>query len=339
MTNLLMEKCMLLSAATIDPSSAMTSQWRHNACSMSVTRLRVIFLAMVALLFLATIPPAHASQEATGSATTSGFEPLDRWKAAVLAGNQPALKLLYIASPQSYAVTPQGKINDPADEESQFWSALHGQGLTAVSAKILQRGQPEPGVEQMVLRIELTFQSKGETQRNVIGGVQIWGQLGNDWRIFVSQRTESGALPQMRLPEPSTPNIHLYPEPADAAKELDEALASAKSDHKRVLVVFGANWCYDCHVLDEAMNSAKSAPLVAANYHVVHINIGDGKDNSALANRFLVPLDKGIPSLAVVDAGGEVVTSQKQGEFESAAKIGMSDVIDFLERWKPTAGK
>jgi len=301
--------------------------------------LRIIFLAMLAILLLATIPAGHASQEAKGSAATSGFDPLDRWKAAVLAGDQPSLKLLYIASPQSYAITPQGKINDPADEESQFWSALHGQGLTAVSAKILERGQPEPGVEQMVLRIELKFEFHGKSRRQVIGGVQVWGQVGTDWRILVSQRTESGALPTMRLPEPSTPNVHLYPEPADATKELDDALASAKSDHKRVLVVFGANWCYDCHVLDEAMNSAKVAPLVAANYHVVHINIGEGKDNSALANRFLVPLDKGIPSLAVVDASGQVVTSQKQGEFESAAKIGMSDVIDFLERWKPAAGK
>jgi hypothetical protein len=210
---------------------------------------------MLAILFPAAIPIVHASQEGTGGAATSGFVPLDRWKAAVLAGDQPSLKLLYIASPQSYAITPQGKINDPGDEESQFWSALHGQGLTAVSAKILERGQPEPGVEQMVLRIELTFEFQGKTQRQVIGGVQVWGQVGTDWRILVSQRTESGALPSMRLPEPATPNIHLYSEPSDATKELDEALASAKSDHKRVLVVFGANWCYDCHVLEEAMNS------------------------------------------------------------------------------------
>lgn len=320
-------------------SSTLLTRRRHDAPVRSVTRLRIICIAMLALLVLASIPVLNASQEATSSVATSGFEPLDRWKAAVLSGDQPRLKLLYIASPQSYAITPEGKINDPGVEESQFWSALHGQGLTAVSAKILERGQPEPGVEQMVLRIELTFEFQGKTRRQLIGGVQVWGQVAADWRILVSQRTESGDLPSMRLPEPATPNIHLYPEPGDATKELDEALASAKSDHKRVLVVFGANWCYDCHVLDEAMNSAKVAPLVAANYHVVHINIGEGKDNSALANRFLVPLDKGIPSLAVVDATGQVVTSQKQGEFESAAKIGMSDVIDFLERWKPAAGK
>ena len=104
-----------------------------------------------------------------------------------------------------------------------------------------------------------------------------------------------------------------------------------------MLVIFGANWCYDCHVLDATLRSKDVAPLVDANYHVVHINIGDGDSNSDLADRFEVPLKKGIPSLAVLDGNGKLITSQKQGEFESAAKIGMSDVLGFLNRWKPHA--
>jgi hypothetical protein len=52
-----------------------------------------------------------------------------------------------------------------------------------------------------------------------------------------------------------------------------------------------------------------------------------------------VPLDKGIPSLAVLDGDGRLITSQKQGEFESAAKIGMQDVTGFLDRWKPAPEK
>ena len=131
------------------------------------------------------------------------------------------------------------------------------------------------------------------------------------------------------------PNTQLYPAPEEAPTEIDAALASAKKDHKRVLVIFGANWCYDCHVLDATLRSARVAPLVAANYHVIHINIGDGDRNGDLADRFQVPLKKGIPSLAVVDSNGQLVTSQRQGEFESAAKIGMADVTQFLNRWKP----
>jgi thiol:disulfide interchange protein len=137
------------------------------------------------------------------------------------------------------------------------------------------------------------------------------------------------------LPEPKIPNTHLYPEGAEAHRDQDAAIAAAQADHKRVLVIFGANWCYDCHVLDSAMKSQQLASMVADNYHVVHINIEEGKSNSDLADRFQVPLDKGIPSLAVIDGSGQLITSQKQGEFESAAKIGIEDISAFLNRWKP----
>ena len=70
---------------------------------------------------------------------------------------------------------------------------------------------------------------------------------------------------------------------------------------------------------------------------VVHINIGDEvKDNVDIAERLGVVLDKGVPSLGVLDPDGKVVYAQKNGEFESTVKIGPDDVKAFLEKWKPT---
>src|SRR6202795_778490 len=46
----------------------------------------------------------------------------------------------------------------------------------------------------------------------------------------------------------------IYSEKADAHSEIKEALKKAAAEHKRVIVVFGANWCYDCHVLDAAFH-------------------------------------------------------------------------------------
>ena len=157
--------------------------------------------------------------------------------------------------------------------------------------------------------------------------------------MLVTGRGELEPLPVIRLPQPAVPNTSLYPDPGEAQAELKAALAAARADHKRVLVIFGANWCYDCHVLDTTLRSREVAPLVAANYHVLHINVGDEDRNTDLAERFQVPLKKGIPGLAVLDGDGRVVTSLKDGEFESAAKIGMSDVTGFLERWKPGPSK
>jgi hypothetical protein len=49
-----------------------------------------------------------------------------------------------------------------------------------------------------------------------------------------------------------------------------------------------------------------------------------------------VNLDKGVPSLAVLDGSGKVIVAQRNGEFESATRIGPDDVRGFLQKWKPT---
>jgi thioredoxin 1 len=280
---------------------------------------------------------AAATQERPVSQVA--FVPFAVWKAAVLSGNKEGLKALYVSDPRASAKTPRGTIADPSNEESEFWSRLSSLGLTDMLAKILEQTSPQPGAVSLVLRIELTFQSGNKTQRALVSASQLWVSQGEQWRIFVTQRSDLLPLPALHLPEPKIPDTHLYPDPAEARKDLDVALASAKIDHKRVLVVFGANWCYDCHVLDTAMKSKELAALVTTNYHVVHINIAEGKSNADLARRFRVPLDKGIPSLAVLDSDGHLITSQKNGEFESAAKIGMRDVSEFLRHWEPNASR
>ena len=82
---------------------------------------------------------------------------------------------------------------------------------------------------------------------------------------------------------------------------------------------------------------AKIAPIVNADYHVVHINIGNYDHNMDIGERYDVPLKKGVPAVAVLDGKGKLLTSQQNREFESAVKIGPADVTAFLEKWKPGA--
>jgi len=129
----------------------------------------------------------------------------------------------------------------------------------------------------------------------------------------------------------------LYPASADAKKEIDEALHSASPAHKRVLVVFGANWCYDCHVLDEAFHSPEIAPTLEKYFVVVHVDIGHADNNLALAQKYDVPLNRGIPAIAVLDSAGKLIFSQKHGEFEAARSMATEDILTFLNKWKPAS--
>jgi thioredoxin 1 len=100
--------------------------------------------------------------------------------------------------------------------------------------------------------------------------------------------------------------------------------------------VFGANWCFDCHVLDLAFERPDLAPIVNANYEVVHVDIGpDGKKNGDVAKEFQTTLDQGVPVLAVLESDGKVVFSQTKGEFEDARALTSEALADFLNKWKP----
>jgi hypothetical protein len=271
------------------------------------------------------------------TSATSAFEPLDSWRKAVVSGDRSALAAMYSTSPPAQAKTPQGQTQDPA-EEPAYWSSLRGAGLSSLAIKILEVKDLQPGVKALVLRLEVGLHTTDGEKSGIASVSQVWQQQRGEWRIVSTQRGDLVAKPAMRLPEPAKPNIQLYPDPAEAPAAVASALAAATKDHKRVLLIFGGNWCYDCHVLDSTFHSKAISPLINANYHVVHINVGEYDKNLDLAKKYEIPLDKGVPSLAVLDAAGNLVISQKKGEFESTVRIGPEDIVKFLKQWKPPRG-
>jgi thioredoxin 1 len=126
----------------------------------------------------------------------------------------------------------------------------------------------------------------------------------------------------------------IYPPPEQASADIAAALKSAAASHKRVILDFGGNWCTDCHVLDLYFHDAANRPLLAANYVLVHINVGHLDANVDIATRYQIPLNKGVPAIAVLDDHGKLLYSQKTGEFEAMRSMQTGSVTDFLLRWK-----
>jgi thioredoxin 1 len=127
----------------------------------------------------------------------------------------------------------------------------------------------------------------------------------------------------------------LYDENADAHQQITAAIAQASQSGKNVVLDFGANWCGDCHALDAHMHQPDLAPLIDKNYVVVHVDVGRFNKNLDLAKKYNVPLNKGIPALAILDSHGNLLFSQSQGEFEDARHLGHDAFTQFFEKWKP----
>jgi thiol:disulfide interchange protein len=137
------------------------------------------------------------------------------------------------------------------------------------------------------------------------------------------------------LQAPANPNPQLYKADANAVQDIRRALAAAGKQHKNVLLDFGGNWCIDCHVLENAFHQPRIAPLLNSNYIVVHVDVGQYEKNLDLAKKYHVNLEKGVPSLAVLDPQGKVLYAT--GDFERARIMSEDDVIQFLYKWKPAA--
>ena len=134
--------------------------------------------------------------------------------------------------------------------------------------------------------------------------------------------------------EPVSRKTDLYPADADAPKEIQEALRRAVIEKKRVLLIFGGNWCYDCHVLDRALHEGLAGSIVVQKFLLVHVDIGEGEKNPDLVKTYRIPLNKGVPAVAVLNSDGKMLYSSGDGEFESARTMLKKDLVAFLNRWK-----
>jgi thiol:disulfide interchange protein len=126
----------------------------------------------------------------------------------------------------------------------------------------------------------------------------------------------------------------LYPANADAKKEIDEVLQLARADKKRVLLIFGGNWCYDCHVLDRALHEGEAGKVVKESFLLVHVDIGEGDKNPELVKKYKIPLEKGVPAVVVLNGAGDLLFSSTDGEFEAARRMMKKDLLAFLKHWQ-----
>ena len=126
----------------------------------------------------------------------------------------------------------------------------------------------------------------------------------------------------------------IYPDPTEAKADLAAGLKTAAQSHKRILLDFGGDWCGDCQVLDIYFHQSPNEQLLAKHFVLVHIFIGHLDLNVDLAAKYGVPLKKGVPALAVLDAHGAVLYSQRTGEFENMRNMDAQSVTVFLNRWK-----
>jgi thioredoxin 1 len=280
--------------------------------------------SLLIFLLIALLNPACFSQ----SRSASEFIPLQQWRIAVMTGQAYSVKAFYSSQPAArISVVGKATAQVSSDSEAEFWAGLKARRLTL---NVSQSSSPQPGIRQITF--EAVVKPAPPARALYVVESQVWQQQGEAWRLIAVERNEPSKLEQ-----PLSLDAKIYPAALDARREVRDAVARAAKRRTNVLVVFGADWCYDCHVLEKAFQRADIAPVLHANFEVVNVDVGQGDKNQDLMNEYQVPMKRGIPGIAVLDSSGKLIYSQQNGEFERARALGPEDLLEFLKKWKPQA--
>ena len=137
------------------------------------------------------------------------------------------------------------------------------------------------------------------------------------------------------LADPAAPATRpaIYDTQADGAKLVADAVARAGKENKRVLLMFGANWCGWCHKLHGLFASnPKIAAALKEHYVLVLVDVDKGH-NAAVNEKYGKPTQFGLPALVVLDAAGTLLTTQDTGKLEAGDHHDPAKVLAFLDRW------
>lgn len=122
-----------------------------------------------------------------------------------------------------------------------------------------------------------------------------------------------------------------YDPHADPQADIRHALVDARAEHKDVLVVFGADWCADCRVLDRTLQAPAAAAL-QKRFVVVKVDVGNFDRNVAFAQQYGIDLRRGIPAAALLDGSDRLIYATEAGELADARRMGQAAIVDFFLR-------
>jgi len=127
-------------------------------------------------------------------------------------------------------------------------------------------------------------------------------------------------------------DIPVYDESADAPAQVAQAFVTAKAENRQVMIVFGANWCGDCKMLDGEFRKPVMKAMLDPHYVIVKVDVGRFKKNLDVVKPYGDVIRNGIPSIVIATPANQLVYSTNGGELADARKMGEAGVAAFFQK-------
>ena len=128
------------------------------------------------------------------------------------------------------------------------------------------------------------------------------------------------------------PEARPFGDPDRAGRDVADAMARAKTNGHRVILVFGANWCHDSRALAGWFASPRFAAMLAPRYEIVWIDVGQKDHNLDLARRFGLDGIKGTPTVLMLDATGKPLNLKDAPRWHDASTRSEDKIYRYFAR-------
>lgn len=148
--------------------------------------------------------------------------------------------------------------------------------------------------------------------------------------------------PEGQAPTASEPSslqnsalVDVYDPARDPAEDLQQAIAIAQKENKRIMLELGGDWCIWCKYMDDFYKAHSDLLQVRAeNYVLVKVNVSPENMNEEFLSQF--PEPAGYPHIYILERDGTFLHSQDTVELEDGNVSYVLDVfMAFLQEWAP----
>ena len=146
------------------------------------------------------------------------------------------------------------------------------------------------------------------------------------------------AVPLWAAPQYPHMGSDIFDPKEDGEKLIDHALVQARQEDKRIVVLFGANWCPWCRRLHQVLTSDPAlTKRLQKKFVLVYIDANtrnDKKRNAEVIEKYGNPLRYGLPVFVVLDTDGTQLTTRESQSLAAATDGATADRIRaFLDEW------
>lgn len=120
----------------------------------------------------------------------------------------------------------------------------------------------------------------------------------------------------------------------DSFRHIADALVTAKKEQKRVLILFGANYCVPCLLLHKAVESdAGISSFMKSHYVIAMLDVSYHSTNGGPCFEQYNTGIRVIPMLVVLDLDGKRLITQNAAAFNESGRYNPQRILTFLQKW------